>query len=80
MLKALRLPALVFGAALALMSPATALAERHHESEYHERHEWREARRHWYRHYYVRPVYPYGRHYYYAPYGYYDRWGYWHPY
>ena len=79
MLKRLRLPALVIGTALALMSSATVLAERHHD-EFHARHERREVQRHFYRHYYVAPVYPYGygRHRY--AYGYYDSWGYWHPY
>jgi hypothetical protein len=58
-----------------MLSPVTALAERHrifieprveiYGGVHHHRH-WRG--------YYVEPRYPY------APYGYYDAWGYWHPY
>jgi len=64
MFKKLKLPALLLGAALALLSPSMARAE-HHGRERHHR-------------FGVYLGYEHGpRHY---AYGYYDRWGYWHPY
>jgi hypothetical protein len=72
MLKKLRLPTMLLGTALALLSPAGALARDHDRDDWrHARHEWREHHRYYRGHYY------YGRPY---AYGYYDRWGYWHPY
>jgi len=76
MFKKLKLPALLLGAALALMTPTAARAEHHH--------------RHWGVYFGVGPAYPtyYANGYYdrwgywhpygYYSYGYYDRWGRWH--
>jgi hypothetical protein len=76
MLKKYGLPTLVLTAALAVLSPASALArdhdrdhERHERREWRE-HEWREHHRHYRDSYYYGPGYVNG---------YYDRWGYWHP-
>ena len=74
-LKRFGLP-VVFGTALALLSPTATYARDHdRDHDRHERHEWREHHR--YRGYYY-----YGPSYGYYPYahGYYDRWGNWHPY
>jgi hypothetical protein len=78
MLKKLRLPAMLLGAVLVLLSPAGALARDHDRDDWrHERHEWREHHRHFRGHIYYGPSYYYGPTY---RNGYYDRWGYWHPY
>ncbi len=84
-LKRFGLP-VIFGAALALLTPTVSFA-RDHDREWreHERHEWREHHHRFRGYVYFGPSYshgyydqwghwrPYGR-------GYYDRWGYWHPY
>ncbi len=83
MFKRFRLPALVLGTALALLSPSMALA-RDYEREHH-RHRFSiyfgYGPRHYANGYYDRWGYwhPYGYRYYH-PYGYYDRWGYWRAY
>ena len=67
MFKRLRLPALVLGTALALLSPSAAVAKERRE---HKRHHFGIS-------------IGVGRSYYGPAYyerGYYDRWGYWHPY
>jgi hypothetical protein len=72
MLKKFGLPTLLLGTALALLSPAGALARDHDRDDWrHERHEWREHHRHFRGYVYYGPRYRNG---------YYDRWGYWHPY
>ena len=85
-LKRFGLP-VVFGTALALLSPAASYARDHdYDRDRHERHEWREHRSHARGYFYYGPSYGaggyydrWGRWHPYA-YGYYDRWGYWHPY
>ena len=69
MFKKLRLPALVLGTALALLSPSAAVAKDHERRE-HKRHRFSISIGSGPRYY--GPAY-YER-------GYYDRWGYWHPY
>ena len=89
MLKKFKLPALALGTALAIMSPAAALASDHDRD--HERHERHERREHVWseRGPGFRTYYGYGSSYaggYYDrwgrwhSYGFYDRWGRWHPY
>lgn len=70
MFKKLRLPALVLGTALALLSPGAAVAKDHGPRE-HKRHRFSISIG-------AGPRYYYGPGYYER--GYYDRWGYWHPY
>ena len=70
MFRKFKFRALVLAGALALLSPAAALAERHERGHEHHHHRWG-------------VYFAYGPRYYHAPYyanGYYDRWGYWHPY
>jgi hypothetical protein len=82
MLKNFKLPALALGAAMAIISPGAALAERYDRD--HERHEWREHARHERREHVWSERAP-GLRYRYGIYGsayangYYDRWGRWHP-
>jgi hypothetical protein len=76
MFRKARLPALVFGTALALLGPGTALAKNHDRHEHHHRRSsiYFEFGSGYYRphpHYYYYDRWGYPR-------GYYDRWGYWH--
>ena len=87
MLKNLKLPTLLLGTVLTLLTPFVAQARPHDDERYEGRHRHRFSIQfgvgpQYGNGYYDRWGYwhPYGYYEPYGPAGYYDRWGYWHPY